>query len=64
MSQKTMDGNDLDEEDWKQVNNIQTHAKQLSDELNQVQAEVHQGNRINWKKVQSYGADAMEDTLF
>ncbi|NLP45999.1 MAG: germination protein YpeB [Epulopiscium sp.] len=62
MSQKTMDGNDLDEEDWKQVNNIQTHAKQLSDELNQVQAEVHQGNRINWKKVQSYGADAMEDT--
>ncbi len=62
MSQKTMDGADLDKEDWEKVEHIQKYAKSLANQLNQVQAEVHQGNRINWKKIQNYGAKAMENT--
>jgi len=62
MSQKSMDGIDLAEEDWKQVDQIQANAKNLAQQLNQVQAEVYQGNKINWKKVEQQGAEALNTT--
>ncbi|HOQ17283.1 MAG: germination protein YpeB [Epulopiscium sp.] len=55
MTNKAIEGFELDEEDWKKVDQLKKYAKILSDELNKIKQEVNDGKRIDWEEIESEG---------
>lgn len=55
MTNKAIDGYELDKEDWTKVSQLQKYARTLSEELNKIKNEINDGNRIDWEGIEKEG---------
>lgn len=59
MTNKAIDGLQLDEEDWEKVSRLQMYAQTLAKELNDIKKDINDGKRIDWEEVEKGGEEKL-----